>query len=1077
MAIQFARCEHVSRSSGGNACRTAAYNKRDAVNCKSTGTIYYFKNKSGNVHHEVTLPCNADSKFKNPNILWNEVEKTENRINSQLFKSFVLALPDDPEISLDDKIEMSRQFVERYFTSRGVACQIDIHEPHEQERNWHAHLMVTTRRFSADGKNFHTHKARDLDSEVRKGRVVEAEVWGELWKDFQNQYFLEKGLELRVDQISLVPQEHLGPVRMRAHIDRAEAISNELKAINEQLSMDPDYILSEISNQKAVFTEQDIADFCQKHVPEHLSEHIIEVILDNNDLEVLYDKETNKPTGYITTNQVRAEEEKALRFAQAVSNRKSFKINETVKQNTLNSIKLSIEQQSVFDYTLNNDSNLKLIQGRAGVGKSYTIQPVRQVYEQSGYQVIGLAPTNKVARDLTVEGFKDSMTCHSALFKYKNNRLNLRRPTVFVIDEAAMLSTPLLVELLNMVKKTRSKVVMLGDSRQLHSIERGGLYNYLLQTFKSQELQEVRRQKIGWQKEISQHLSNGEIKQATVLLEKHNCLNWHQDKVESMQQLIEDWTQDFSKYPAHRLFIMATRNVDVDALNYAARDVCKGLGRVANQDFEIQTLRGRVKFAVGDRVQFALTDKEQGIHNGMFGTIKLISNHSWIITQDNGLDLKIDPLIYKGLKHGYAGTIYKAQGSTLDRTYVLHDKAANMNSNYVALTRHTEALNIYLNRVDTKNINAFNYQISRDGCKVTSLQYHTHQDLIIKQSSATHQTLKDRLLQKKHAIHLKIKDYLHSNPEFYERLNQSMPPQQQTKKIVKTGNFFDLKQESFTSIAEALVDRLQRIYYNKYACLPDDQTNKLQRDQAFKAAENIFSTYAHKQINPSLDEVNLELLCAKKELERIPSRINDYLNEVHANRDVRLDDCLIAKLYSQRTSTIESRLFKEKYLAFLNGACSKPPRDFSEFSSQADQEFKSNQGLQNKFAEKFFQQNTLPFNESLQLATLYVLHLEKHCSVPNSEQFKILVECATYCHKRKYDLASLFSDLPINIRENVLKYMIRHECDQFLSNPNLTLNNQDNLKTIQEHAKQSLKQELENAQLHLNKSRDINLTI
>jgi hypothetical protein len=83
MAIQFARCEYISRTTGGNACRKAAYNKRDAITCQSTGTLYYFKHREGNCYHEVSLPAGADPKFKDSKVLWNAVELAEKRKDSQ----------------------------------------------------------------------------------------------------------------------------------------------------------------------------------------------------------------------------------------------------------------------------------------------------------------------------------------------------------------------------------------------------------------------------------------------------------------------------------------------------------------------------------------------------------------------------------------------------------------------------------------------------------------------------------------------------------------------------------------------------------------------------------------------------------------------------------------------------------------------------------------------------------------------------------------------------------------------------------------------------------------------------------
>ena len=64
MAIQFARIEYGSRSSGANACRKAAYNARESIKCERTGQVFSFKHRTDNIFHAVLLPEGVDPKFK-----------------------------------------------------------------------------------------------------------------------------------------------------------------------------------------------------------------------------------------------------------------------------------------------------------------------------------------------------------------------------------------------------------------------------------------------------------------------------------------------------------------------------------------------------------------------------------------------------------------------------------------------------------------------------------------------------------------------------------------------------------------------------------------------------------------------------------------------------------------------------------------------------------------------------------------------------------------------------------------------------------------------------------------------------
>ena len=167
MAIQFVRIEIIGRKDGGNACLKSAYNSRTNVRDENTGISYDFSERGGNVHHEIILPEHVDRKFEKASALSNEVERTEHKSNSQLFKEVVIALPNDKEIVLEDRIEITHRIInELGWVQNGLAVQVDIHESHEGDNNPHVHLLLTTRRFNNDGTSL-GEKARDLEPSFR----------------------------------------------------------------------------------------------------------------------------------------------------------------------------------------------------------------------------------------------------------------------------------------------------------------------------------------------------------------------------------------------------------------------------------------------------------------------------------------------------------------------------------------------------------------------------------------------------------------------------------------------------------------------------------------------------------------------------------------------------------------------------------------------------------------------------------------------------------------------------------------------------------------------------------------------
>lgn len=128
MAIQFARIEIVSRSTGGNTCLKAAYNARIVIKDERSNSTYNFSKKGDNVYHTVLVPDYVDQEFKNSKVLMNEAERSENRKNSQLLKDVVIALPDDQELDLEDRIAITHEIIEEMvWVKNGLGVQIDIH--------------------------------------------------------------------------------------------------------------------------------------------------------------------------------------------------------------------------------------------------------------------------------------------------------------------------------------------------------------------------------------------------------------------------------------------------------------------------------------------------------------------------------------------------------------------------------------------------------------------------------------------------------------------------------------------------------------------------------------------------------------------------------------------------------------------------------------------------------------------------------------------------------------------------------------------------------------------------------------
>jgi Ti-type conjugative transfer relaxase TraA len=741
MAIAFARARYIGRSTGGIAVRSAAYNARAAITDERTGELYYFKHRDQPESHEVLLPEGADPALAESSALWNAAEAAEKRKDAQVARELVIALPANHEVSHEDRVAMVRSFAQEHFVSRGLGVQLDIHAPHvgdeaSETANHHAHLLITTRR--VEGARLSAKKARDLDPEVKlmggRAAVTDGEAWGALWRDHQNRYFIEHGMEARVDQVSVVPQEHVGPVRMRAPesaaVARAEAIARE----NAAAAREPEKVLAVLTRNNATFSERELDRFLGKHISDEAEHLAVKAkVLGSSNTLVMHDRETGEVTGRYTTREVRDQERVAIADAQSVAKARHRAVGGRAASDALGSRSLRDDQKAAFDHALGS-GGLKIVEGRAGTGKSYTLGAVREAHERAGYEVIGLGPTNSVAQDLKADGFAQSATVHSELFRLKNGRSQWTARTLVVVDEAAMLDSRMTGELLAEAKRSGAKLVLTGDDRQLASIERGGIFTELRQRHGSAEITEVTRQKVDWQRQAARDLAEGRVAEAVRAFAREGAISWTETQDQARAALVQRWKADGEGAPSSSQFVFAYTNADVDALNADLRQVRRERGELGD-DVALMTKHGQAEFAVGDRVQFTDTLRGAKIYNGNAGVITGIDAQTGVVRAQlddvggKGREVIWSASEFDGFRHGYAGTIYKGQGKTLDRTYLYHSHHWRQSSSYVALTRQRESAHIFAATETARDVAHLARQMGRGEVRSASVAWATREEL------------------------------------------------------------------------------------------------------------------------------------------------------------------------------------------------------------------------------------------------------------------------------------------------------------------------------------------------------------
>lgn len=493
----------------------------------------------------------------------------------------------------------------------------------------------------------------------------------------------------------------------------------------------PEKLLGEMTRRQAVFNAGELRSALRA---EGQDPALVEALERDGKILRLHERESGRATDSFTTPEVRAHEQSVLDCAERLRARQDWQVDARSREAASARRTLDAEQDAAMAQAL-SPAGLSLIQGRAGTGKSHTLGAVRETLEANRYRVIGLAPTNTVALDLKKNGFSEARTVHSLLWHIDRQRPEgrLDARTVLVVDEAAMLDTRITERLLGEAERGGAKVILVGDDRQLSSVGRGGMFGAIAERLGSAEITRVRRQNEAWDRQAAEAFASGRFADGVNAYERHGRIDWSLDLRRAREALVKQWRKDTAEGIGNR-FVFAYTNAEVNRLNAALRQVEIDRGRVdSSRSVAVKTERfGTVELAQGDRVQFRSNDKPRGIVNGLVGTVQRAgSDGSVQVLAENGREIVFSAGDEKRpeIQHGYAGTIYRAQGRTLDDAYLLHTYHWRDRPSYVAMTRARGAARLFVAQDQARGMTALVRQMARCEDGGASLRFATAEEI------------------------------------------------------------------------------------------------------------------------------------------------------------------------------------------------------------------------------------------------------------------------------------------------------------------------------------------------------------
>ena len=214
--------------------------------------------------------------------------------------------------------------------------------------------------------------------------------------------------------------------------------------------------------------------------------------------------------------------------------------------------------------------------------------------------------------------------------------------------------------------------------------------------------------------------SKGDVPTALGFYEQNGAIGFANDRTEAKAALARDWLA--GRKPESSEIILAHTNADVQDLNTLVRGARHGAAELG-EDAPFAAERGQRHFAAGDRVVFLANDRKMRVKNGTLGTVEAARPGRLTVRLDNGSQREVDQEAYDAIDHGYAITIHKSQGATVDRAYVLASGGMDRNLTYVAMTRHKAAVRLYAGRDEFTNEAHLKLKLGRERRKESTLDY------------------------------------------------------------------------------------------------------------------------------------------------------------------------------------------------------------------------------------------------------------------------------------------------------------------------------------------------------------------
>ncbi|OAJ56756.1 hypothetical protein A6V36_33215 [Paraburkholderia ginsengiterrae] len=708
-------------------------------------------------------------------IFWQAAD-THERANGRPYTEIEVSIP--RELDDEQRVALVREFVEHTLGERH-AYTWAIHNPAASDglEQPHAHIMFTER--VNDGI------ARDPEQYFRRWNATEPEKGGagkdrylssrqfvrdvrEEWAVTANHFMARVGIEARIDHrsyrtlgIELEPSVKVGVARYAGERGVMASVleENRQRAFRngQRLLINPAIAVAALTVNQSTFSRRDVEQFVFRNTDgaEQFRQVYARLM---NSKELLALKDSGRAGEWFTSADLRAIEVRLVERAREMSHAGDAAVGDTAAREMLRATRQFNAGQDAAFVALAGGAQLVVVNGAAGTGKSYVLAAAREALEADGLRVVGAALQGKTADDMQRDAGIASRTLHSLLSGIERGTVTLDAKTVLVIDEAGMVGSRQMEKLLGHAQAAAARVRLVGDAWQLHAVDAGDAFRAVsreaLAGDRLESLTEIKRQNEAWQREATLALARHDVQTAVSAYAERGGVQLYATVGDAREQLIAQWQDDRRRSPGKDLLLLTHTNEERCALNARVRELRRSAGELGAE----QTVRAEdrhIAIAAGERIVFLQNEYVMQVKNGTLGAVERIDAPAdrkatgavLHVRLDDGRRLAVDTAQYGHFDYGYALTVHKSQGVTVDGAYVLATKSMHAELAYVAMTRHKENLVVAAGRDEFADGTALMRSLSRADEKSFSAQHELRPDRDRRPETGYRHTLNQRRVE------------------------------------------------------------------------------------------------------------------------------------------------------------------------------------------------------------------------------------------------------------------------------------------------------------------------------------------